>query len=307
MIRAELCVLMGRLDEADADLAALPPGSDLQSMQYALPLAGIRAELARAGGHPEQARELIAETERAEDGSDEGRYRWPLLWQAMQIEADIAQEARDRRAELPGEVVARRAELLETASEMRPGSPPEAARSALLAAEDARLREEGEAQAWAAAVRACRESDEAYPLAYALFRRAEALATESETEAAEAAAEALGVATEVGAVPLAREIEALTRRARLRTGLAGSSREAAPITAQEPEDEFGLTPREREVLALVADGRSNGQIAERLFITTKTASVHVSNILAKLDVASRVEAAALAHRRGLVEPEDRAV
>ena len=61
-------------------------------------------------------------------------------------------------------------------------------------------------------------------------------------------------------------------------------------------DALGLTPREREVLALLADGRTNPQIAETLFISPKTASVHVSNILAKLGVANRGEAAAVAHR-----------
>ena len=64
-------------------------------------------------------------------------------------------------------------------------------------------------------------------------------------------------------------------------------------------DAFGLTQREREVLDLLADGRSNPQIAEALFISRKTASVHVSNILGKLGVASRGEAAAVAHRLGL--------
>ena len=63
---------------------------------------------------------------------------------------------------------------------------------------------------------------------------------------------------------------------------------------------LGLTPRELEVLALVAEGRSNRQVADALFISAKTASVHVSNILAKLGVASRVEAAAVAHRHGLL-------
>ena len=66
-----------------------------------------------------------------------------------------------------------------------------------------------------------------------------------------------------------------------------------------PGDELGLTPREKEVLALVAEGRTNRQIADALFISDKTASVHVSSILAKLGVANRAEAAAAVHRLGL--------
>jgi DNA-binding NarL/FixJ family response regulator len=69
--------------------------------------------------------------------------------------------------------------------------------------------------------------------------------------------------------------------------------------AQEDGDTFpDFTAREREVLALIADGRTNRQIAQELFIAEKTASVHVSNILGKLGAASRGEAAALAHRAG---------
>ncbi|MGH3324081.1 MAG: helix-turn-helix domain-containing protein, partial [Streptomyces sp.] len=67
---------------------------------------------------------------------------------------------------------------------------------------------------------------------------------------------------------------------------------------------FGLTQRERDVLGLVAAGRSNRQIAEQLFISPKTASVHVSNILAKLGVAGRGEAAAMAHRLRLLPETD---
>jgi len=70
---------------------------------------------------------------------------------------------------------------------------------------------------------------------------------------------------------------------------------AASGTAETP-----LTPREVEVLTLVAQGLTNGQIGRQLFISTKTVSVHVSNLLAKLGAAGRTEAAAIARRRGLV-------
>jgi DNA-binding CsgD family transcriptional regulator len=72
--------------------------------------------------------------------------------------------------------------------------------------------------------------------------------------------------------------------------------EAAAEPAAAGIEAFGLTQREREVLDLLAEGRSNGQIAEELFITRKPASVHVSNILGKLGVTSRGEATAMAHR-----------
>jgi DNA-binding NarL/FixJ family response regulator len=66
-------------------------------------------------------------------------------------------------------------------------------------------------------------------------------------------------------------------------------------------DRLGLTTREQEVLALVAEGRTNRQIADELFITEKTAGHHVSNVLGKLGAASRVEAAAMAHRAGWLD------
>jgi DNA-binding NarL/FixJ family response regulator len=93
-------------------------------------------------------------------------------------------------------------------------------------------------------------------------------------------------------------VQALARRVRL--DLAPHAQATAPAAgAAAPAAQLGLTPREVEVLALVTAGRSNRQIAQALFISPKTASVHVSNILAKLGVAGRVEAAAIAHRQGL--------
>jgi DNA-binding NarL/FixJ family response regulator len=93
---------------------------------------------------------------------------------------------------------------------------------------------------------------------------------------------------------LAAEIEGLARRARLPSG---SEVAAAPDAPE--RDRLGLTARELSVLALLADGRTNRQIGETLFISEKTASVHVSRILAKLGVRSRLEAATAAHRLGL--------
>jgi len=92
-----------------------------------------------------------------------------------------------------------------------------------------------------------------------------------------------------------RELDGLARRGRL--DLAAQEVQDAPTVEPDP---FGLTPREREVLELLSEGRTNRQIAEHLFISESTAGVHVSNILGKLGVANRGEAAATAHRLRLI-------
>jgi DNA-binding NarL/FixJ family response regulator len=101
------------------------------------------------------------------------------------------------------------------------------------------------------------------------------------------------VAARIGARPLLRELDLLAGRARL--DLAAPDGDA-PDATHGIEEQLGLTPREAEVLALVARGLTNREIASELVISVKTASVHVSHILSKLDVATRVEAAAIAHR-----------
>lgn len=107
--------------------------------------------------------------------------------------------------------------------------------------------------------------------------------------AAEVVADTRDVAAASGARAIERALDSLARRARLDDGSQRSPSDAT----------FGLTAREREVLALVAQGRTNRQIGQELFIAEKTASVHVSNILGKLGVGNRGEAAAVAHRAGL--------
>ena len=155
--------------------------------------------------------------------------------------------------------------------------------------------------AWRAVAEAWAAFGRPYFAAYARWREAEAALAAGDRAAAATALRAADVAAEgLGARPLRDTLDALARRARI--ALVAPPDESAAESPVE-DDPFGLTPREREVLTLVADGRTNRQIAERLFISESTAGVHVSNILGKLGVAGRGEAAAIAFRLGLVADE----
>jgi DNA-binding NarL/FixJ family response regulator len=171
-------------------------------------------------------------------------------------------------------------------------------------AELARLLGRNDAELWAAAARAWERLGEPYPATYARWREAEALLLGGAgREAVEPLLRAAHqTASELGAAPLCAELEALARRGRL--NLVTDPATIPPPAHQPPSplDRLGLTAREQEVLALVALGRTNRQIAEMLFISPKTATVHVSNILGKLGVCGRVEAATIAHRLGIIKP-----
>ncbi|WP_328883821.1 helix-turn-helix transcriptional regulator [Streptomyces sp. NBC_00299] len=174
--------------------------------------------------------------------------------------------------------------------DVRPQGPEGMAWLARAEAEWARAVSGPDAGAWAKAVAAFDYGDE-YERARCRVRHAEALLAADEREAAATEARAAReTATRLGATLLLERADALIRRGRL----ADASADRSSL----------LTAREQDVLRLLALGRSNRQIGEELYITGKTASVHVSNILAKLGAASRTEAVAIAYREGLITREE---
>jgi DNA-binding CsgD family transcriptional regulator len=184
------------------------------------------------------------------------------------------------------------------------------AESATAIAEETRLRGLVDVDAWREALGRWRARERPYLMAYVRWREGEAcLALGDRLAAAEALSEAMAIATGLGAGPLVEALRSLADRARLRLVPAElAAPMSAPLQGREPArrspstpmDPFGLTEREREVLTLVALGRTNRQIGEALFISGNTAGVHVSHILDKLGASGRAEAAGIAVRLGLV-------
>jgi DNA-binding CsgD family transcriptional regulator len=263
---------------------------------------GCEADLARWQGDLDRARAVA----RATLDSQWTDYAWSLsgIWPAalgLAAEADRAERARgagDQASLADAEATAKdllaiaREELARARERGRQIGPEALAWLERAEAEWTRLQGRSDPDRWAASAEAFGYGY-VYEEARSRWRLAEALLLDGRRDEAEAQARAAhATALRLGAEPLRAEVEALARRGRLDLG------DAAPPS----QGAAGLTPRELEVLRLVAAGRSNGQIAEALFISRKTASVHVSNILAKLGVHSRTEAAATAHRLGLDHP-----
>jgi DNA-binding CsgD family transcriptional regulator len=224
-----------------------------------------------------------------------------LAWHALRTEADVAVTARaDHDDRALASIERRVAPIVGRLSPpARAGSKPalqdrrREAVGGLCAGELGRLRGTNDAATWEATAAAWDRLGRPAPAAYARYRHAEAVLGGRGDRALAAASlrAAHGTAVGLGAEPLRTDIERLARHARIEL-----TADAPP-----PADPLGLTEREAEVIRLVAAGRSNQQIADELFITRKTASVHVSNILGKLGVTNRVEAAAIAQRLGLAD------
>jgi len=309
MRQVSVAVARGNIEAAAEALSdARRVLSDAQHQdQYHLPLAQLEAEVRLAADAPAAS---LAEAAGMVDRYDLSRaaplYAWPLLvtlahtgLAALRDAKGGQEEAlRDRAAALLERVriIAEKmaafgpmqrayrltfAAQSQTASLLRAGTAPDVSSSAPPASPAAARA------AWDETAAAWEGLGQPYPTATALLRAAEAALAEGDREAAgERLRRAGPLGDRLGARPLSDQIASLARRARI--PLTDGTAEPAP-------GRLGLTDREFEVLRLVAAGRSNREIAAELFISAKTASVHVSNILAKLDVGSRGEAAARAY------------
>jgi DNA-binding CsgD family transcriptional regulator len=215
------------------------------------------------------------------------------------VEADAAERARDLGdAEAETAALRRVDDLLSRVAAAAVRTRPiECALLLSARAEAGRAGSRPDPSAYARAAQAWLDVGRPEPAAIMRWREAEAHSAAGDREAATAAAGAAHeIADRLGAAYLRGEIEGLAARARLpiETG------EQAPDEPEVEEDDgFGLTSRERQVLALVAEGATNREIGAQLYMAEKTASVHVSRILSKLNVRTRTEAAAVAHRHRL--------
>lgn len=273
-------------------------------------IARGRAELLLGEDEPQAALEIVeAGLHGLRDDSDPYA-AVPLLASGMEAAAELADAGRATRDE---DAVRRAIDSARPWREMANGLVDRRGDAVLgplldlASAEATRLEGVTDPGVWLAAADRFDALPDPYLAAYARFRAAEAeLRTRGiRSDAARPLVKAHASVRRLGAEPLRRRIEALAVRARIDLAPSETTRPSAvvPDAAPEPMRPSGLSMREVEVLRLVAQGLSNGEIAERLFITRKTAGVHVTHILDKLGVANRVEAAMVAARLGLAEPD----
>ena len=300
-----LATALGRLDALRGDVAAarrwFRVADDLAEGQIDADLAGYlahaRAEAALVEGDAPSALEIARVGLAPLEGANDHFVRSPLIVLAIRAAADVAEgEAAAAGTDAGGGDAVRWIAELEA---HEASTPMVAALRAQALAESSRLDGSSSPELWTDAAARFGEIPDRFGGAYARYRAAEAILRRDGVKAdvGSLLRDAADGAAELGAQPLSHSIETLARRARV------TMERPEPIpAAREPERRpAGLSRREIEVLRLVADGRSNGEIGEALFISRKTAGVHVTHILDKLGVANRVEAAMAASRLGLLQ------
>ncbi|MEV0405935.1 AAA family ATPase [Actinoallomurus sp. NPDC050550] len=291
LLRGDLALARGHLAAAKRCLASAARdfGPDFGLDDGLLPMARLDAEIAFRENRIGHARRTVARAlGTARVRGQLAVHAWALVTTGAMI------EARSRKPmhafEEPHEAENLTEVLGSVTAELATGAPPWRAHAEQFAAE---MDSHGTTSPlWHDVVAAWEKAGNPYLACYARLRAAEAtLATRDDRDARRLLVAAASQARDLGANPLQKKIEALARSIRL------PPFEVSETSAKAPKaDLLGLTSREAQVLRLLTEGESNRGIGVQLFISEKTASVHVSRILAKLGVTSRGEAAATAHR-----------
>jgi DNA-binding CsgD family transcriptional regulator len=303
--RGNLRMWDGDLAAAQADFGQVLAESPALDPARAAEVLSYVAEVALFDGRLPDGRAAVASGLAMLAAAEEPYWTIQLCRIGLAIEATAAEQDRGRRPGAGYHAVRERAAGLLDRIRSASSAPdvvltPALAANILMAeAEWSRVDGPGDPGRWASSATAWEELGYPWPSAYARWRQAEALlAARAPRAAARAAlAQAWTLASTHRAAVLVTEIQALARRARIELAPPGQAEPGQDGgTGPRAGDELGLTPRERDVLALIAEGRTDRQIAEALFISPRTVAMHVSSILAKLGVTNRGGAASIAHR-----------
>jgi DNA-binding CsgD family transcriptional regulator/tetratricopeptide (TPR) repeat protein len=296
--RCRLWVGFGDIEQADRDLDAVATILAGGGARHVLPMLTLRAGLAMWQGRHAEARAAV-QRGLTETRSDDLVLLGVLAWHGLRAEAEA--QAGGRVPVDPAAVRRLRAVVERMARGAGNAAPPVRAvvdgYLDLCAAEQSRIDDRSDPELWSRAAVAWDRRKQPYPAAYSRLRQAEASLTRrpgrsnrGRAAATMALREAYATARAMGAKPLAAEIAAVAARARV--ALTGDE-DTVPITqpGRAADDELGvLTEREREVLAAVAEGLTNREIGQALFISERTVGVHVGHIFDKLQVRTRVQA-----------------
>jgi DNA-binding CsgD family transcriptional regulator len=313
---AHLALRTGDLAAARADLEiARTEASSIADAQFVIDLHTFGTEIALWDDDPAAALQIAREGFDRLVEMDDAVILGQLAIPAVHAAADLALRARAGRdpdgaaaaVSAARDVIARYEASTTRLTEQDELAAHEIGwRMALCAAELARATDADDPGHWAAVRPALAARPAPFLEAYVLWREAEARARMGDVgAAAEPLRAAHAIATRIGARLLAAGVAGLARRLRVDLAAAGARpTDHGEVAAAASADPFGLTAREREVLELVALGYTNQRIADTLFISASTAGVHVSNMLGKLGVSSRTEAAAIAVRLGLDRAHD---